>query len=71
MSTREGDDPAYLGEAEVIKSTRLAILVSLEDLDEERWIPKSVIHDDSDIRDEGDSGELVVNRWWAEQEGLG
>ena len=33
------------------------------------WIPKSVIHDDSDIWKEGESGVLKVKAWWATKNG--
>ena len=38
------------------------------------WVPKSVIHDDSEVYDMKDGagpGKLVVLRWFAEKEGLG
>lgn len=39
------------------------------------WIPKSVVHDDSEVYraghgDDGSEGTLVVARWFAEKEGL-
>lgn len=33
------------------------------------WIPKSQIHDDSDLWKEGQDGDLVVKSWLAEQKG--
>ena len=36
----------------------------------ERWIPSSVVHDDSEVYRLNDKGTLVVKRWWAEREGL-
>lgn len=36
----------------------------------ERWIPSSVVHDDSEVYRLNDFGTLVVQRWWAEKEGL-
>ncbi len=36
----------------------------------ERWIPSSVVHDDSEVYRQNDFGTLVVHRWWAEKEGL-
>jgi hypothetical protein len=41
-----------------------------EQNDIEIWIPKSVIHDDSEVYKEGAEGKLVVARWFAEKEGL-
>lgn len=33
------------------------------------WIPKSVIHDDSEVFEAGHSGKLVLHHWWAEKNG--
>lgn len=33
------------------------------------WVPKSVIHDDSECYAKGTSGKLVVKRKWAEDAG--
>lgn len=34
------------------------------------WIPKSQVHDNSEIWKKGDEGTLVITRWWAEKDGL-
>ncbi len=62
-------DPESLGDGHVIRETELAILVDLEEHGE-TWIPKSVIHDDSSAYQAGDDGEVIVQAWWAEKEGL-
>lgn len=49
------------------RATKKALLVVCAD--GEVWIPKSVIHDDSEVYEEGHAGKLVVKRWWAEQRG--
>jgi hypothetical protein len=36
----------------------------------EVWCPQSVISDDSEVYRRGDEGQLVVQAWWAEKEGL-
>jgi hypothetical protein len=36
----------------------------------EHWIPKSQIHADSEVWQDGDEGVLVLTRWIAEQKGL-
>ena len=46
--------------------TDMAILVDL--YGDEKWIPKSVIADESEVIEKGDIGELVVSRWFAEKE---
>lgn len=33
-------------------------------------VPDSQIDGSSDVIEEGDEGELVVNEWWAHKEGL-
>lgn len=50
--------------------TDMALLVEIDG--EEVWIPKSVIHDDSEVFDdsENSTGTLIVKKWWAEKEGL-
>ncbi len=35
----------------------------------ERWVPKSVVHDDSFVWRTGDFGTLLVKLWWAEKNG--
>ena len=61
-----------LGAGTVLRSTPKALLVALEDIGEEKWIPRSVIHDDSELYDEcdHDAGEVVVKAWWAQKEQL-
>ena len=56
-----------MGHAECIRETDKALLVNSEY--GELWIPKSQIHDDSEVYEDGDDGELVVNLWFAEKEG--
>lgn len=69
-----GKDPVSLGEVNVEKATERALLVhpgeDNEHLDDPIWIPLSVIHDDSEVYSAAsDEGELVVERWWAEEKG--
>lgn len=49
--------------------TARAILVRLRD-GEEAWIPKSTIHDDSEVYKDDDEGTLIVSRSIAEDKGL-
>lgn len=51
-----------------IRATEDAILVNVEN--EEVWIPQSQVHDDSEVWEEGDEGDLVVTRWIAQKKGL-
>ncbi len=49
--------------------THKAILVVIDDEDE-YWIPKSQIDEDSEVYAAGHSGTLIVTTWFAEKEGL-
>lgn len=62
------DEVAEFSDAECIAETDKAILVRLDG--EEHWIPKSVVHDDSEVFANGDAGELVVMEWFAKKNGL-
>jgi len=54
----------------VVTATEKALLVEIEG--EEEWVPKSVIHDDSEVFDDDENAEgmLVLEEWWAEKAGL-
>lgn len=63
------DDGVQLGVvAHVVHGTELALLIDIDGA--RRWVPRAVIHDDSEVFDDGDNatGKLVVQTWWAEQE---
>lgn len=61
-----GDEPYAMGESKAVRETDKAVLCVLAD-ETQRWIPKSVVHDDSEVWKKGDDGKLVVKRWWAEK----
>ena len=69
---RLDDQGSHLGWAKVKRATERAFLVELREAKTEIWIPKSVIHDDSEVFDARDNaeGELVVMAWWARKEEL-
>lgn len=54
----------------VIAQTDKALRVRLEEDDRELWVPQSQISDNSEVWKNGDFGELVISRWFAEKEGL-
>ena len=59
-----------LGHGKLVGSSELALQIKL-DTGETTWIPRSVIHDDSELYDDDNNeGEVVVKTWWAEKEGL-
>lgn len=59
-------------DAEIIAESQSgkAWLVKAPDFDCPEWIPKSAIHDDSEIwKLNQEPGELVIHEWCAEQKG--
>ena len=66
---QERDTPWRQSGAECLRETDRALLVRLRDGTEE-WFPKSVIHDDSEVFEPGQEGEIVVQGWFARKAGL-
>lgn len=63
------DDTFSVNDAAVIRDSGKALLFKTDDLGEV-WVPKSVIHDDSEVWEMGqDPGTLVVQGWWAQKQG--
>lgn len=56
----------------VIRETAHALIVriQIETVGYEPWIPKSKIHDNSEVYAGGTSGRLVIPLWLAEEKGL-
>lgn len=50
------------------RETEKALLCEIEG--EDHWVPKSQIHDDSEVFEEGHKGTLVVTAWYARKNGL-
>lgn len=70
-SDDEGHDPfSYHCDVKCIGETDRALQI-LDDEGESFWIPKSVVHEDSEVFEEDDVGTLVVKKWFAEREGWG
>ncbi len=61
------EDGVVVGIATVVKDSDKAVLVRLED--GEVWVPKSQIHDDSEVWKSDQTGTLIVTRWFAEKQG--
>ena len=73
MGFNSGRDPVELGVFVCIHETHAALLCrpeGNEDESDDIWVPKSVLHVDSDVNEKDDEGELVVYQWWAEDKGL-
>lgn len=50
--------------------TDKALKCSREEYPEPFWVPKSQVHEDSEVFETGHVGTLVVTLWWAEQHSL-
>jgi hypothetical protein len=57
-----------LYDVEAIAETDLALLCLIDD--QEIWVPKSQITDDSEVKEEGDAGILTVTAWFTKRSGL-
>lgn len=58
-------------QATILRETAMASLCDVGAKDGKPiWIPKSQIDDDSEVWKVGDSGEMTLNEWFAEQKGL-
>lgn len=60
---------ATIREVEAIAETDKALLCT-DHGGWEQWVPKSQIHDDSEVYKKGQEGDLIVKSWWAEQNGI-
>jgi hypothetical protein len=58
----------YIDDVSVVGETEKAILCQIED--RKVWIPKSQIHEDSEVYEGGDTGTLVITEWIAKQKEL-
>lgn len=61
-------EPVEIEDVVAMNDTELAVRCIIDG--ESKWIPKSVIHCDSDVQAMGDSGTLIVPTWFAEREVL-
>jgi hypothetical protein len=69
----DGDEPFTVGKVRVKHETPLALLIQRYDGVEyfplPEWVPKSQIHDDSEVYEGNHQGYLVVKLWFAEKRG--
>jgi hypothetical protein len=61
-------DTVEIEDVTVKAETELALLCIIDD--KQQWIPKSVVHEESEVSADGDTGTIVLMRWFAEKEGL-
>ena len=61
--------PHNMGSAVCVRETEKAICCQVDILDEDVWIPKSQVHDDSEVWENAGEGDLIVSEWFAEKQG--
>ena len=61
---------AHVQVERVVRATPKALLVQVDEV--EAWIPRELIHDDSEVFDAGENstGTLVIPLWLAEEKGI-
>lgn len=63
-----GHEKFEVADVQAVRETEAALLVVIEN--EDVWVPKSLIDDDSEVWKTGDKGILVVPEWFARKNGL-
>jgi hypothetical protein len=67
---RKEEEGFTIERAKAVRETDRALLVQADFFDDgQRWIPKSQIHDDSEVFEVDHEGKLVVNKRLADKEG--
>jgi hypothetical protein len=69
MADNERYETEYFTVEEVKVETQDSLLCLL-DTGDEVWIPKSQLKDDSEVSSKGDTGEIAIPRWLAEDRDL-
>lgn len=70
--TKRGDedDVVVIEDARCIRRSASGAAVLVRVNGKDKWIPQSVIHDDSEVYEPGGEGKLIVRGWFARKEGL-
>jgi hypothetical protein len=70
----DDDEQTFSVAARAVAESAKALKVEMDLPDGKRqiWVPKSVIHDDSEVFDNAENkrGKLVLHGWFAREEGL-
>jgi hypothetical protein len=65
---RTSESYIYPTQVKALRETDRALLCA-DSNGNEFWVPKSQLHDDSEVFEVGGEGKLVVTRWLADQKG--
>lgn len=72
MRRVQEEESFEIDDAIVVRETEKALLVEAPILDEEQWVPKSQITEDSEVfnaKSGKEPGSLIVTHWIAQQKG--
>lgn len=65
------DKHVRVPDCSVVRETDAALLIESPNLPHgNEWIPKSQLHEDSEIYEYGTDGDLIITRWLADQKGI-
>lgn len=64
----DSDDKHEIDDCKAVGASEKAIKVTTPDHGVV-WVPRSVIHDDSEVYEDGHDGRLVVKSWFAAKQG--
>jgi hypothetical protein len=71
MATEYHRDRRYVEFEDVHCKAQTDLAILCEGVTEDDvWVPKSQVHDDSEVYKKDTDGTLIVSRWWADQKGL-
>lgn len=59
-----------LGKGKALRRSTSGLALEIRFGDHTRWVPSSQLHDDSEVFEPGHEGNVVVNEWWADKNGL-
>lgn len=68
MSMTDFKDKVTFHKVIALQETRDALLCKIDN--REVWLPKSQIHDDSEVYKNGTDGDLVISKWIATEKSL-
>jgi hypothetical protein len=70
MANEYLEDYVEFEDSKGLSDTQMAVHVKCAEVAKSFWVPKSIIHDDSEVYKAFTEGRLIISKWWAEKRGL-
>jgi len=70
MATEYEDEYVEFDDCNATADTLMAVFVKCAELAKPLWVPKSVIHPDSEVYKVFTSGNLIISKNWATKRGI-